>query len=221
MTFTMVARCPNTQALGVVTCTCGLAIGSAVPHAEKNVGAIATQHSTNILHGTNGLRLLKLGFEPKRAMKSTLALDPNPEIRQVLIVDSAGRTSAHTGSKNSPWCGDIEGDGYVVAGNIVKGPEVLESMAKTFESLREKPLHKRLVEAIDAGLEAGGCIRPDTTTALLVVGIEEELKLSHRPNLDLRVDYSEQPTKKLRELYEIYIDWVKESKKRAQETKKL
>jgi uncharacterized Ntn-hydrolase superfamily protein len=215
----MVARCPNTQALGVVTCTCGFAIGSAVPHAEKNVGAIATQHSTNIFHGTIGLKLLKLGFKPKRVMKSTLMLDPNPEIRQVLIVDSLGRTAAHTGSKNSPWCGDIEGDGYVVAGNIVQGPEVLESMAQTFESLGKKPLHKRLVEAIDAGLEAGGCIRPDTATALLVVGIEEELKLFHRPNIDLRVDYSEEPTKKLRELYETYIKWVKESKTRAQKRK--
>ena len=45
MTFTFVARCPETNALGVVTCTTGRSVGSVVPHAEPNVGAVATQHA--------------------------------------------------------------------------------------------------------------------------------------------------------------------------------
>jgi uncharacterized Ntn-hydrolase superfamily protein len=206
----MVARCPNTLALGVVTCTTGRAVGNSVPHAEEGVGAIATQHSTNIFHGTNGLRLLKLGFEPKRVLQSTLALDPNPELRQLLIIDSQGRTTSYTGSKNSPWCGHIEGDNYVAGGNDLKGPMVIEAMASTFERSKKETLHERLVQVIDAGLEAGGCTKPDHTTALLVVGIEEELKLFYRPNLNLRVDYSEEPTKELRRLYENYKEWIKE-----------
>jgi uncharacterized Ntn-hydrolase superfamily protein len=192
-----------------------MAIGSAVPHAEEGVGAIATQHTTNVFHGTNGLRLLKLGFEPKKVLESTLALDPSPETRQVILIDAYGRTAAHTGDKNIPWCGHIEGPDYVAAGNIIVGREVLEAMSDTFENTKKEPLHERLVRVIDAGFNAGGCIRPDTTTALLVVGIEDELKLFYRPNLNLRIDYSKEPTKELRKLYEEYKNWVRGSKTRA------
>lgn len=210
MTFTLVARCHRTKALGVVTCTTGRSVGSAVPHAEENVGAIATQHTTNILHGKNGLRLLRDGHTPKKTLESTLALDPHPELRQVLIVDIAGFTSAHTGNKNMPWRGNIRGENYVAGGNNLVGADVLDSMIGAFEASKREPLHERLIQAIDAGLEAGGCNSPDHTSALLVVGIEEELRLFNRPKLDLRIDWSEeaQPTKDLRRLYEDYKKWV-------------
>ena len=216
MTFSLVARCPRTNSLGVVTATCGMAIGSAVPHAEEGVGAIATQHSTNIFHGFNGLRLLKYGYSPEKVLKSTLDLDPNPEIRQVFVINSEGLTAAYTGNENSPYCGHIIGKNYVAGGNIVVGPQVIEAMVDTFEKTEKDPLHERLVQVIDAGFNAGGCTRPDTTTALLVVGIEDELKLFHRPNLDLRIDYSDEPTKDLRNLYERYKKWVEESKRKKE-----
>jgi uncharacterized Ntn-hydrolase superfamily protein len=210
MTFTFVARCPETNALGVVTCTTGRSVGSVVPHAEENVGAVATQHTTNVLHGWNGLRLLREGHTPEAALESTLALDPNPELRQVLIIDTAGRTSAHTGSKNMPWKGHVRGENYVAGGNNLVGANVLDSMIRAFEVSNGEPLHERLVQTIDAGLEAGGCNSPDHTSALLVVGIEEELRMFWRPRLDLRIDWSEnaQPTKDLRRLYEDYKKWI-------------
>ena len=212
MTFSMVARCPSTGMLGVVTCTTGRAVGSSVPHAEEDVGAIATQHSTNIFHGINGLRLLKLGFEPLQVLKSTLALDTHPELRQVLIVDRQGRTAAHTGDENTEWCGHIQGVNYVAGGNDLVGPEVLDAMISSFDDAEAEPLHERLVRAIDAGLVAGGCSSPDHTAALLVVGIEEDLKLFYRPKLSLRIDWSEraEPTRDLRRLYENYKEWIRE-----------
>lgn len=212
MTFSMVARCKKTKSLGVVTCTTGRAVGSVVPHAEEGVGAIATQHSTNIFHGVNGLRLLRLGFEPMRVLKSTLALDTKPELRQVLIIDGEGQTAAHTGAKNTGWCGHLEGEDYVAGGNDLVGRQVVEAMSKVFKDNGENSLHERLVLAIDAGLEAGGCNTPDHTAALLVVGVEDGLKLFYRPNLNLRIDWSEkaQPTKELIKLYENYKEWIKE-----------
>jgi uncharacterized Ntn-hydrolase superfamily protein len=212
MTFSIVARCPRTNMFGVVTCTTGRAVGNSVPHAEDGVGAIATQHSTNIFHGVNGLRLLKLGFEPVRVLSSTLELDTRPEYRQLLIIDKHGRTAAHTGSKNTGWCGHIEGDNYVVGGNDLESSRVLDAMKDTIEELSEQPLHERLVRAIDSGHSAGGCNTPDHTAALLVVGIEEELKLFYRPNLNLRVDWSKEarPTKDLLEMYANYKEWIAE-----------
>lgn len=206
----MVARCPRIGALGVVTCTTGRAVGNSVPHAEEGVGAIATQHLTNIFHGVNGLRLLKMGFEPTAVLASSLALDNQPGQRQVFIVDSKGRTAAHTGNQNSPWCGHIEGNGYVAGGNILSGPKVLDDMEQRFHDTTKLPLHERLLQVIDAGWEAGGCNAPDHTAAIIVVGIEEEMKLSYRPTLNLRIDYSEkaEPTKDLRKVYEDYKAWV-------------
>ncbi|MCW3991849.1 MAG: DUF1028 domain-containing protein [Candidatus Bathyarchaeota archaeon] len=214
MTFSMVARCPETSALGVVTCTTGRAVGSAVPHAEEGVGAIATQATTNVFHGSNGLRLLKLGFEPRRVLESTLALDPHPEFRQVLIIDSRGRTAAHTGRENTDWKGHVEGEDYVVGGNNIVGPRVLEAMIRAFEGSGGEPLHERLLRAVEAGEEAGGCNRPDHTAALLVVGVEEEMKIYSRPALNLRVDSSDDPTKELRRVYESYGEFIGERRAR-------
>jgi uncharacterized Ntn-hydrolase superfamily protein len=208
----MVALCKKNGSLGVVTCTTGRAVGNSVPHAKENVGAIATQHLTNIFHGTNGLRLLGLGFHPKNVLKSSLALDSNPEQRQILIVDSIGNTAAHTGEKNSEWCGHIEGLGYAIGGNILSGPKVLEEMEESFKRTESLTLHDRLLCALDAGWEAGGCNAPDHTAAILVVGLEENMKLAYRPILSLHVDYSETatPTKDLRKIYEDYKKWVSE-----------
>ena len=208
----MVGRSPDTDSLGVITCTCGMAIGSAVPHAKEGIGAIATQHTTNIFHGINGLKMLEKGFEPEKVLKSNLVLDPNPEIRQISIIDKFGRTAAHTGEKNSEWCGHIEGTGYAIGGNILSGPKVLDEMEKSFKNSESCALHDRLLSALDAGWEAGGCNAPDHTAALLVVGLEEEMKLAYRPILNLRIDYSETatPTKDLRKIYEDYKKWVSE-----------
>lgn len=185
-------------------------MGSAVPHGEEGVGAIATQATTNVLHGVNGLRLLRMGFEPRRVLESTLALDPHPEFRQVLVIDTQGRTAAYTGSANTDWKGHVEGKGYVAGGNNIVGPETLEAMTEAFEGSRGEPLQERLLQAVEAGEKAGGCNRPDHTAALLVVGVEEELKIFSRPALDLRVDSSDDPTGKLRRAYESYKDFIRE-----------
>ena len=213
MTFTMVARCPRTGALGIVTCTTGRAVGSAVPHAEEGVGAVATQATTNVFHGRNGLRLLRMGFEPKKALESTLMLDQHREFRQVLIVDAEGRTAAHTGSKTADWKGHMEGENYVAGGNNVVGPHILEAMIDAFEGSSDNPLYERLLQVVQAGEDAGGCNRPDHTAALLVVGVEDEMKIFSRPVLNLRVDSSDVPTEELREVFDNYKEFIDERRK--------
>lgn len=217
----MVARCPRTLSLGVVTCTTGRAIGSVVPHAEENVGAIATQATTNIFHGIQGMKLLKMGFAPVNVVRSTLALDPKPELRQILIVDSQGRTAAYTGNENENWHGHLERNDCVVGGNNLVGEKVLNAMIEMFENSKEAPLHRRLLEAIRAGYEAGGCNQPDHTAAIKVVGIEDELELPWRPFLDLRVDSSDDPIRELIDLYENYKKWIIEKHEQARRKGKV
>jgi uncharacterized Ntn-hydrolase superfamily protein len=213
MTFTILARYPKTGSMGIATCTTGRAVGSAVPYAEKGVGIVATQANTNVFHGRNCLNLLRQGFSPERVLTSTLALDPHPEFRQVMIMNHRGESSAHTGKGNSDWCGHEIGPDWIVGGNNITGPQVLEAMKKAYTEDEEKPIQERLIAALDAGEEAGGCNYPDHTAALLVVGIEKELKIYSRPVLDLRVDSSEEPIKELRKMYKEYRSYIEERRK--------
>ena len=79
MTYTIVARDPKTNALGIASATGNLAVGGFVPHLKPGIGVIATQgFSTNYWYGINGLSLLESG---KRA---TAKRRPGPGIKTAL-----------------------------------------------------------------------------------------------------------------------------------------
>lgn len=204
-TFSMVARCPKTSALGVCVSTAIPAVGSVVPHAEEGVGAIATQGYTNILYGIEGLKLMRKGFPPKTALETMLSKDPDRELRQVIIINNIGDKAAFTGRVCSTWKGHIFGKGYVAAGNLLTSGKVLEAMGEAFER-SEGWLAGRLMRALDAGEAAGGDRRGRASAALLVVGCDRPMK--SRPFLDLRVDLHEEPVEELRRIFESYKKWI-------------
>jgi len=199
-TFSMVARCPKTSSLGVCVSTAVAAVRSRVPHVEVEVGAIATQANTNILYGTNGLKLLKKGFSPQTALETMLRDDPDRETRQVIIIDKHGRTAAFTGKNTIDWKGHLIGKDYVVAGNMLVGGEVIEAMAQAFEGSKGE-LAERLMKALEAGQESGGDKRGKTSAALLVVSKGQK---EPRPFIDLRVDEHPDPVNELRRIFEYF-----------------
>jgi uncharacterized Ntn-hydrolase superfamily protein len=207
-TFSMVARCKKTFALGVCVATAVPAVGSVVPHVESGVAAIATQAYTNVLYGIKGLKLLKMGFSPQTALESMLKEDSEREQRQVIIIDKDGRTAAFTGKNTIDWKGHLVGENYVVAGNMLVGNKVIEAMAHTFESSKGE-LSGRLMKTLEAGQSAGGDKRGKKSAALLVMDHQE---IRTRPFLDLRVDEHPEPVRELRRIYESYKEWVSHSK---------
>jgi uncharacterized Ntn-hydrolase superfamily protein len=202
-TFSIIARCAKTSALGVCVATAVPAVGSVVPHAEEGVGAIATQAYTEISYGIKGLQLLKMGFSPQTALEATFKEDKNRETRQVTIIDKDGRTAAFTGKKTIDWKGHLTGKNYSVAGNMLVGSKVIEAMADTFENSKGE-LAERLMKTLEAGQKAGGDKRGKVSAALLVVGGRQ---IETRPFLDLRVDEHQDPVRELRRIYEIYEKW--------------
>ena len=202
-TFSIIARCAKTSALGVCVATAVPAVGSVVPYAEEGVGAIATQAYTEISYGIKGLQLLKMGFSPQTALEVMLKEDENREKRQVTIIDKDGRTAAFTGKQTIDWKGHLVGKNYVVAGNMLVGSKVIEAMAKTFENSEGK-LAEILLKALEAGQKAGGDKRGKVSAALLIVG---EKQVETRPFLDLRVDKHQDPVKELIRIYEAYKKW--------------
>jgi len=200
MTFSIIARCPKTLALGVAVSTAVPAVGSVVPHVEAGVGAVATQAQTNVLYGIESLKLLKAGLSPQVALETMLQRDIDKEKRQVIIIDAQGRTAAFTGRENIEWKGHIIGKDCAVAGNMLTGSRVIKAMTETFEATKGK-LAERLLKALEAGQEAGGDKRGRMSAALLVAG--EQWISETRPVLNLRVDAHQDPVKELRRIYTV------------------
>ncbi len=200
MTFSIVARCPKTLALGVAVSTAVPAVGSVVPHVKVNIGAIATQAQTNIAYGIRGVQLLENGETPEKALKKLLEADKDREKRQVIIIDAKGRTAAFTGKETDSWKGHVIGENCVVAGNMLTGSDVIRAMCDSFEE-EKGTLALRLLKALKAGQDAGGDKRGRLSAALLVA--DSKWVGSSRPLLDLRVDAHSSPVAELRRVYTV------------------
>jgi uncharacterized Ntn-hydrolase superfamily protein len=197
-TFSIVARCPRTGELGIAVSTAIPAVGAINPFARAQVGAIATQAWSNPYLGIDGLRLLVRGLSAAETLERLLRADVDRENRQLSIVDAHGDTAAFTGDAVHPWSGHHEGNGYVVAGNLLTGKETILAMAESFERARG-PLAERLVGALEAGQTAGGDRRGKVSAALLLVRDEAY------PYLDLRVDEHTDPVTELRRIFDLYV----------------
>lgn len=157
-TFSLCAIDPATGEAGVAVTTRVPFVGRAVPWARAGVGAVATQASTAVEYGRQGLDLLEQGVAPQEAIARLLADDKARERRQLGLIDMQGRTAAHTGAENNAWAGSRQGRNYTVQGNILVGREVIDAVADHFEGTEGSgmPLAERLILALQAGQEKGG-----------------------------------------------------------------
>src|SRR5699024_5539861 len=118
MTFSITARCEKTKQLGVAVSTRVPAVGILCPFAKAGCGAIATQSFVNPYIGIRGLEYLGENKSASEVLKKVLAEDPDPEMRQVGIVDVNGNSAAFSGDKCDGWYGHLTGHNYAVAGNM-------------------------------------------------------------------------------------------------------
>jgi len=180
-----------------------IAVGALVPWARAGVGAIATQAYANISYGPRGLELLANGYSATQVLRMLIDADPMREDRQVGIVDRRGEAAAFTGSRCFEYAGHIIGDGYTVQGNILAGPEVLESMARAFETAGGE-LVDRLLAALEAGDRAGGDRRGRQSSAIVVVREGGGYGGYTDRYVDLRVDDHPEPVQELKRLFKIW-----------------
>lgn len=196
MTFTVIGLDPASGAFGVATATGSIAVGAQVPHCRFGVGAIATQgHTTNLRFPHRGLPLLARGQAAPAVMRSLVSEDAGADFRQLAVMDREGGTAGWTGSANGDFKGHHEGDGVIVAGNILPGPQVLEAMLAAYQRAAGEELAHRLLAALAAGEAAGGDRRGTCSAALLCDS-------GAGAALNLRIDYSEAPVIALQALHE-------------------
>jgi uncharacterized Ntn-hydrolase superfamily protein len=203
-TYSIVACDLEAGQWGVATQSKYLAVGSVVPWAEPRVGAVATQAWVNPRYGPDGLALLRDGLSAEKAVAELTGADLGRAHRQLGIVDGEGRAASYTGERCIGWAGGRTGDGYAAQGNILVSGETVVAIADTFEATVGRPLSHRLLEALDAGQEAGGDSRGQQSAAILVVekngghgGMSDTL-------VDLRVDDHERPLEELRRIYGLH-----------------
>ncbi len=202
-TFSITGADLNKGDWGVAVASKFIAVGALVPWAKARIGAIATQAWANISFGPRGLELLSKGLKAKEVLDKLLAEDEMRDHRQVGIVDWSGEVAAWTGKKCFEWAGHIIGENYVAMGNILAGREVVESMAKAFESTKGE-LVDRLLAALEAGDRAGGDRRGKQSAAILVVREKGGYGGYTDRYVDLRVDDHPEPVKELKRIFRIW-----------------
>ncbi|MCR8463078.1 MAG: DUF1028 domain-containing protein [Candidatus Korarchaeota archaeon] len=202
-TFSIVAADVEAGLWGVAVASKFVAVGALVPWAKAKVGAIATQAWANISFGPRGLELLSQGFSSEEVLDKLLRDDDMREHRQVGIVDYLGRVAAWTGSQCIAWAGHVIGENYVALGNILRGPEVVEAMAKAFETTKGDIVDK-LLAALEAGDNAGGDRRGKQSAAILVVKEGGGYGGYIDRYVDLRVDDHPDPVKELKRIFRIW-----------------
>ncbi len=195
MTWSIIAR-DRSGAFGVAIASRFFAVGVLCPHVRSGVGALSTQALVNPLYGAHALELMAQGKAPAEVVNLLTGADEGREHRQLHMIDAAGRIAAHTGSACIEWCGQQQGEGYSVAGNMLAGPQVIRATAAAYEAGADLPFAERLIAALAAGDAAGGDKRGKQAAALLIHAAEDY------PLLSLRVDDHENPLKELRRLYD-------------------
>lgn len=217
-TFSIVARDPEQDAVGVAVQSKFISVGSVVPFVSADAGAVATQSFANVAYGPDGHDLLRRGKSAKEVVMELTGADPEFESRQLGVVkspvamrdqgiDGAGEegetVAAFTGADCFEYADDIQGEHYTVQGNILENPETLEAMADAFEET-EGDLPERLIAALHAGNDAGGDKRGEQSAALYIAKPQGGYEGRNDRWVDVRVDDHETPIDELERVFKIY-----------------
>ncbi len=205
-TYSIIGRDPDTGELGIAVASRVLAVGRNGSTFRGGVGVIVHQASSDPYYGRIGMEMLDAGLDPQEVMGRLVRSDLGSERRQVAILDNEGRTAAFTGGgpvglaeyshprePNEPWKGHRCGIDYCAQANTMMGPEVVENLARSFESTKGsgKSLAERLVDAMDAGNSGGADVRGQQSAALFIVkklagaggysDVAEDLRVNDHP----------------------------------------
>ncbi|WP_226643272.1 DUF1028 domain-containing protein [Mesobacillus subterraneus] len=200
MTFSIVGYDPQEKEWGIAVQSKFLGVGAVVPFAKAGVGAVATQSYANTAYGPQALELMAQGKSAEEVMELITKEDPDKEMRQVGLIDAEGNGATFTGTYCYDWAGGVTGKHFAAQGNILVDENTVKAMAETFEST-EGSLTHRLLQALNAGQQAGGDSRGQQSAALLVVKEKGGYGGYNDRYIDLRVDDHPEPITELIRIY--------------------
>lgn len=208
MTYSIVARCPDTGQVGVAVQSHFFGAGAIVTWAQPGIGAVATQATAEVAHGPNALARMRRGDGAPAALATVLAADPAADVRQVGAVDVAGAAAAHTGERCIREAGHVVGDGFATQANMMRSPGVPEAMAAAYAA-SDGPLWARLAAALDAAEAAGGDIRGRQSAAIVVASGAPADQPGQGVLVDVRVDDHPDPLPEIRRLAGLAVAYAR------------
>ncbi len=208
MTFSILAFDQKTGTLAAAAATGSLCVGGWVLRGSLEGGLVASQGtSPSTLWREAVLTCMERDVKAETAIESIVQADQGRAHRQIIAMDTRGRTGAFTGSESIHWAGHSIKPNVVCAGNMIAGETVLTKLSDTFAHAHGT-ITDKLVAALSAAENAGGDSRGLQSAALLVLE-------PGSPPLDLRIDYAEDPLAALNTLVarvraRPYADWLHE-----------
>jgi uncharacterized Ntn-hydrolase superfamily protein len=203
-TYSIVACDLERREWGVGVQSKFLAVGSVVPWAEAEIGAVATQAFANARYGPEGLALLSSGLAAAEVVARLTEADEGRDDRQLGVVDREGAGASYTGASCLEWAGGRTGPGYATQGNILVSEATVAALSESFEETAGRPLPERLLAALAAAQRAGGDRRGQQSASLLVVRKGGGYGGTSDVVCDLRVDDHPTPVEELLRLYDLH-----------------
>ncbi len=202
MTYSIVARDPETGELGAAVQSHWFAVGAVVPWARPGVGVVVTQAFANIAYGPDALDLLEQGSSPAETLEQLTRADDAAAHRQVAVVDAKGRAAAYTGAETIASAGHVIDEQRQVScqANMMVNATVWGGMLGTYQSA-SGPLAERLLSALEAAESAGGDLRGRQSAAILTVPASGE---PWQTTVSLRVDDDPEPLVRIRHLLRLH-----------------
>jgi uncharacterized Ntn-hydrolase superfamily protein len=198
MTISIVARCERTGAFGVAISSSSPAVGSRCPNVRAGVGAVSSQNVTDPSLGPALLDALQSGLGAHDALAKVSSAATHPEFRQLTVVDNTGESAVYSGEKSLGINAEVTAKNVAAAGNMLANSGVIQAMVDAFNSTVDQEIADRLIQALEAGVKAGGEAGP-VHSAAVVVATEVSW-----PTTNLRIDWDENPISKLRDLYKVW-----------------
>ena len=210
MTFSISGFCQKTGMVGIAITTSSICVASRCPWVRAGVGVAATQNVTDPSLGNLMLDNLEQGLSPKQSIDKVAEEHKFIEYRQLALLDSKGNSASYTGSKTLGTNAISQNNECIAAGNLLSFKDVVLAMTDSFSINNNLHLAQRLLEALQAGINAGG-----EEGHVHSAGI----KVAHQhswPLVDLRVDWSDDdPVDDLFELWRAYEPQMKDYNLRA------
>ena len=198
MTFSLVARCPDTGMFGVAISSSSPAVAARWSYARAGVGAVASQNVTDPSLGPMALDLMAGGLSAPEAVAEVKRRSRFIAYRQVLAVDRNGLTAIHSGPNSLGIWTQAQAQNVASGGNMLANDGVPQAIVEGYLSARGH-IGGRLIAAMRAGLAAGGEAGPVHSAGLMIVD-----RVSW-PVADLRCDWTEDcPIEVIAGLWDLY-----------------
>jgi uncharacterized Ntn-hydrolase superfamily protein len=198
VTIAIAARSAETGMFGIAISSSSPAVAARCAHARAGVGVLGTQNITDPRLGPAGLDLMAKGLDAEETIATLCRTAPHIEFRQLIAVDSQGRTAAYSGRRTLGVHASARAPDTVAAGNLLRSAEIPGVMLTAFQRASGH-LGDRLLVAMVAALAAGGEEGPVHSAGMMLV---REVPW---PVADLRVDWSDgDPITDLHRVWAIY-----------------